>query len=619
MNWILFFVFIANLFGISTYIAKIFFKYKFKNQRIIFYGIVLVSMYTLYVYGNVESGNELLNSILSSIILAIESFVFKINLSVIETPFTNDSFYRFNFIVGFILSGTTSISIVLDTILFKLKNQIVKTLKQSSYKHILFGVNSESLKFYENEIDSSIFWVTSKEEIQELLFKKITYMNDPLTEKTIVNKFHDRQYHFISFHTVEDENIRLLQLVLKNGKNITFHILTSHHNYKIYEQYMTAGSRIHLVNLYDVIAKDVNYEYPISKYIPRDLITNTLLQNTTIQIHLIGFGKLNQRILYNGFINNQFVRKNIEFLESNPVSYYIYDRDSEQIESEHLAYFTGVFDSKIDRTHNYQYINVNVNSANFIELVKLNSFKKDVINFFYISYGNDIDNLRTALSLSSIMKLEQIKYKIFVKSQSRHEFLPQKDIIMFGEIEHYLNKKNIVQNEIDSLAMIKAYNYAKTDKSIFEHWLTLDEFTKESNRAVVMNFPFKAGLISNDIIEENNIEQIKINLSYQEHLRWNAFHLIQGFKRMPLSQIRIIEGNIINKDLSKKLHACILSQQGLYEYQNHLKELLENNGSTPEEAILKSNIIKYDDDVVTLFLNSLESHQNNNTMEDLSK
>jgi hypothetical protein len=83
------------------------------------------------------------------------------------------------------------------------------------------------------------------------------------------------------------------------------------------------------------------------------------------------------------------------------------------------------------------------------------------------------------------------------------------------------------------------------------------------------------------------------NLARLEHLRWNAYHLAEGWRPMKKKEIRIEKGRMVIKDMREKKHACLTSVEGLEELRRYGIEFGTENGLS-ESAITSLDTYRYD-------------------------
>jgi hypothetical protein len=84
------------------------------------------------------------------------------------------------------------------------------------------------------------------------------------------------------------------------------------------------------------------------------------------------------------------------------------------------------------------------------------------------------------------------------------------------------------------------------------------------------------------------------NLARLEHLRWNTFHLVHGWTKLPISKIKAGNGGRQNR--FTKQHACITTFEDLIQLRKIQAEkaVAENPGLSLKEAESKADTIWYD-------------------------
>jgi hypothetical protein len=110
-----------------------------------------------------------------------------------------------------------------------------------------------------------------------------------------------------------------------------------------------------------------------------------------------------------------------------------------------------------------------------------------------------------------------------------------------------------------------------------DSWDDLSKLTQESNISVAEHIHTKLRLVGysiEDIKQFENYEQFEKslgeirmqNLAKTEHLRWNAFHFVNGWKKWDLKDIpKEYILNKSNKNEERKLHACLVSWEELVD------------------------------------------------------
>ena len=110
----------------------------------------------------------------------------------------------------------------------------------------------------------------------------------------------------------------------------------------------------------------------------------------------------------------------------------------------------------------------------------------------------------------------------------------------------------------------------------------VDKLKKGLKKEVFVDFVEKEG----DVI----FDSARNNLARLEHQRWNAFHLANGWTKLPKAKV---EGKK-RQDEKAKQHACITSFEGLIELREKQAKLLVKASSldkqiTEEEALMEAD------------------------------
>jgi hypothetical protein len=175
----------------------------------------------------------------------------------------------------------------------------------------------------------------------------------------------------------------------------------------------------------------------------------------------------------------------------------------------------------------------------------------------------------------------------------------------FGEINVTCNYDNVISQRLDGMAILnnKHYNelhgYDDKNMTAEQEWQKLNMFLKDSNRYLMEHNEIKRHIIDILIkacktpgdyealkksIESKyfNYPGMKINwdamgvkntpygthlseeeivtLGKVEHMRWNVFHILNGWKTLPVPENATSK---IKKDPIKKAHPCITTWDGL--------------------------------------------------------
>jgi hypothetical protein len=153
-----------------------------------------------------------------------------------------------------------------------------------------------------------------------------------------------------------------------------------------------------------------------------------------------------------------------------------------------------------------------------------------------------------------------------------------------------LVKKEESEEKIKAVDYYKAYKRDSNDKIS-----KIIELSKEF--ADCKNKKEKLFMYILDYLEQANgviSDTPRNNLARLEHMRWNTFHLIHGWTKLPKSKIGADNAN--RQDKLTKQHACITTFEELIKLRElQAQKMCEKNSNISlEEAIAKADTIWYD-------------------------
>ena len=341
---------------------------------------------------------------------------------------------------------------------------------------------------------------------------------------------------------------------------------------------------------------------------------------------------------YKAYTPTYFIYNNGEKIANLELNYSL--RHIDEIKDQRL-YFP--LPEKIEETH---FIDTTFNDLDFFTNLKtkLNSS----YNIIYISTNNEDLNLNLTYKIKQKL-LEWNKLtnsKIFTKINDdcllNVKELESDNIILYGAKKEVLTYPIVVSGFLDEYAKRRALYYEltnqgldiKTINELFTKndqntmikkellWDKLSEYQKMSNISSVFNIdtklmmlglkitPDKSKAISKEeylniyddfgklkekeiVYYDRSSSKKPISkrdaLAYMEHLRWNAFMITYGYIPMEKSLIRVdvIDGKIklYKNDVTKRLHACITTDEGLEEYFKFMSNLIvKHTNKTYDEA-----------------------------------
>lgn len=195
------------------------------------------------------------------------------------------------------------------------------------------------------------------------------------------------------------------------------------------------------------------------------------------------------------------------------------------------------------------------------------------------------------------------------------EFLKERHIHLFGTTESVFSDSTIFNTELENLAFAVHLAYwerlgMKHDSEEYaevrKNFMTV-EYDRRSSMAAALHIPAKLYMCNNTIKADENIltqENIKIfdesikkdaalleRLAINEHKRWNAFMLSEGYQAASIDEMLIYAESIGNhKDDLSMLHPCITEWEALDELEKIYNEkyIKNKNFKYYDKNIVKS-------------------------------
>lgn len=328
----------------------------------------------------------------------------------------------------------------------------------------------------------------------------------------------------------------------------------------------------------------------------------------TVKVAILGFGNLAQSVLI------QLLHLG-HFYNENPIEItVVYDNDRDEnanLEDE----FNNQYDI-LKEQYNGKYWSVNLIDDGELESTNID------FNHIFISYEDEFTTLSTLMKLlkkhNNIIIDNEIDIAMYSNSFKNTAKVVEADrataqesvfsyVRTFGEISKTCSYNMVINESLDKMAILnnKHYNelhgYANSKKTAQEEWEDLDMFLQDSNRYLMEHNKIKKDIISKimesrdedlsdydtlktsiaqQYLFEHEREQINwdnmglknhpytsklteeeiVQLGKVEHTRWNAFHILNGWKKLAIPSDAKEQ---IAKNKIKKLHPCIVSWEEL--------------------------------------------------------
>jgi hypothetical protein len=341
----------------------------------------------------------------------------------------------------------------------------------------------------------------------------------------------------------------------------------------------------HIISEADLLIRQMIENHPPYKCPALDF-NEIGIAKRSLNVLVIGFGSIGQHALLHLIKNGQFVIK-----PQTKMSAIVIDKDiefiRERFELSHPA---------IDISCDVSYYDYDIRCSSFFRLLSDHQ-KLCSIDYIVVALDSNIENKQVAVDIRLFYQQLGINLP-FMAVYERHEGMHFKqfdeNVFTFGCRDEIYRESIIIREELNH----KAKNINKTYSEVYggREWHKLDWFTQESNRASADFIPAMLFIakttpetaISNGSLTTNS-EHFEI-LSKTEHLRWNAFHVVMGYRPFSLEEMsrRFVEFSgeqnsekhleYARRDIPKKLHVCITTWEELDEVSAIYRELEVKTG-----------------------------------------
>jgi len=703
----IFFYILYKLF-IPNYENKYIYLRDFKKGSFL---LVYISIIPLYYLGIKYNGETIIKAFLLALEKSISLFALKFDNQVIVNLIEANTFYKITMYICFFIVIVNSIILTMAFIGRNIINRIkcFYIFKFSKETNIIIGYNKDNLHILNTIIGKDkkgiLFGDLNSEQKEEIFVARKNYYNFSFNNdlgKIIRKKFgslYKRNINIIINTEIDSINIMLLKKMSNfiNENDINKAIISHDLNFNIYvygdSQYESiflkfaeiGKGSIHYINKYRLISMNFVNEYPITKFMDEkyiDYFRATIKDNVNINVLLIGFGKVNKKILETSIANNQMPRLENSTHKEVIINYYLYDKENTR-ECKNWNHNYNRYKETLPNLLGKEYLPlppipskeeftlIDICSSEFYSCLQRNllsisnckieeqknNIGKERINFNYIviSLGKDLENIDVAEKITTKLKewnmLEETKVFARVKDEKIKNELISSNYIVFGDENKIVyDIKQITGEETEEMAKMYHLAYISSgsnnmnSKEVKEkaHEIWYSKWTqvqRESNIYVQLGIRLKLNLLGYDFVKiydtgedckKNFIEQYqknlpikigkeitnnlyKVNLTFddlevkcvrqtlaiQEHMRWNAYMIINGF--IPLS-IEEIEKLKKGKDFINRKHGCITTFNGLKDYRKLMARIM--NASLEDTDVIKYDYQIMDDILWILSTNS---------------
>ncbi len=351
---------------------------------------------------------------------------------------------------------------------------------------------------------------------------------------------------------------------------------------------------LHFFNQSDLTARYFVEQHPMLTSPGITIEEEKLLVNGNFSLLLLGFGWQGRELLNKCICDAQF--KGSSFKAT------IIDKGFEPeqgdyplLYNEYIKKYNLIFNpkevSEVGSSVFYKWLNGNITNYNRI----------------IISLGDDHTNIETAVKLARILQNkgkgisnnEELQSLIFAHVQQKDKYGYYKDkkmkspITIFGDLSEIYTHDVVVNESMDRMAKMVNYVYSKWDVEKFERlddkwdeieaiWECESIFNKNSSRAVSMNVRNIYEIIGEEWSILENKDKLEI-LAENEHLRWNAFHLVNGIRKWYVEDINTENAKLKDKNDNLLKHGCLVDFDELPLISEKVNTIRKRNGNMKEE------------------------------------
>ena len=527
-------------------------------------------------------------------------FLMESDFSEVNEAVQNSSFYVFAFSLVHVLGAMLTILTILSSFGLKFLSRLKLLLARGQQVYIFLGFNEASVSLIKSlktagksrcyivveslqdgEEDGNLMLMLREDPF--ILIDTVWQDLQSLKKLHLPKRLLNKEMYIFALSNDGNKNVKAILNLLNNAQRdklydtkTTIYINTTDESAERYfeeiNKKMNVNFEFKAFNVPDLSARQLFETYPIHDYLPMDIKSAKALSGFTI--FLAGFGPVGVEILRKSIYLGQFIGGNYRAIIT----------DGEMARKKGMLFnkYPGIKNNYLLET-----LDSLPGSEEFYDVIEKNIAS---INYIVVELGNDRLNIEAAIEIQRIVKRNNVNKKpiiaVYIASDEDFDYLKSSsllpDVRFFGRLTDIFTESIIINEAMDKMArkmnalFNSIYNIEPAD-----NWLSLDGFTKESNRSAASNIATKLRLLGLEMKERsdnkypnkdqnNRKEPVRLmdyltgekldNLAKQEHLRWNAFHFASGWVTWPLSQVNQATKA---KDLVNRRHACLVSWEEL--------------------------------------------------------
>ncbi len=398
-----------------------------------------------------------------------------------------------------------------------------------------------------------------------------------------LHRFDTCEFFLIS--TDEDKNISLAEAIIAKqdgSKDIAILInafMESGTNVKFLESVIKDKNKNTNIELrcIDEIALFCNhliYNHPLY---------DTKGNGTDISIAIIGCGRMGMRMLKTAYWAGQ--------IDGYSLKIRVYDKHANACKADFHRQCPGLKDET-----SIQFVEVDVDSLSFEENLLKPENSEDA-TYIVVAMGDDQLNLSVSDRLYQIYRrhfsfqkdrLPEILTRVRSQAKSNSlfhnaSFLKERNIHLFGTTESVFSDKTLFNTDFENLALAVHLTYwdqMPPDKNALNYTKALkdfrtNEYDRRSSMAAALHIPAKLWMCDDALRTEGpiltpgnlriyseriaNNTKLRDRLAINEHRRWNAFMLTEGYLPASIDQMHQYAQSVdSHKDDLSMLHPCIV-------------------------------------------------------------
>lgn len=619
------------------------------------YLLLIIALFLVYFIGQLVLTNEYMAAFLNSLTATRDVLVLKFNYSLIADAFKTYPIFALSYIITLLIAYYYALRLLVNLFFRRLTNKVKIYGMRRKPLVVIIGECPEGEAFFAQNGGNILLWSPTA------LSEKIPTYRAPLTKSGFAYLSQYKNVEFITF-SCQKTSASLSQLFLQSlteddytNSNLFLTIVVNEEYSQVYDAIIEEGrGLIKVINKYELLAQDVISRYPLSKYLDETFINHQGLINPekSIQVLFVGYGKVNQALYVHTIMNSQFVTTAANKLVPLVPHYHLFDKCSapcsKTLNHTLLRYDETKFTKADylplpDKVHDTTFHALDFNSKAFLDTCEQIILKPHTHTFVYVSVLDDLVNLDLVLKLKAHCRYLNANHVSFFVRVNDYETAKNlldtnqslANITLYGSDSTYLKRGLLFDRHLDEAAANLAlqYDLKKTHSKNpiplkpRHAYRALSVYKQASNRYSVLNLNFKLNLLGFTIFNDaapavdpaafTKIYQgadtnpapdynfsppfnVRDIMAYQEHLRWNAFHIANGY--LPLKKADLTLTN--NKDIDKRLHACLTTFDGLKDYHTYLLSFA--NETTPL-SFSDVDVIKYDYQILDNLLPNLVS------------